>query len=162
MRQQKLLLVVMLGHNTLTQLQDYIFRYHSNSYLGSLFYTALRCKKFFRIGPRGQNLVLGTISFGWSIIRLSQPLCQLKLKISLQNNNKLIWIICKQGHRKMQCLGNQFSGYGGQVPQIPHHQRPYINDVTQFGWFLTPSHITLLCMYLCHTRPTPARGPLFA
>ena len=47
----KKMLVVMLGQNTLNYLQDYIFLYHSNSNLGSLFYTALRCKKFFSIGP---------------------------------------------------------------------------------------------------------------
>ena len=48
----KLLLCVMLGHNTLIYLQDYIFLNHSNSNLGSLFYTSLRCTKFYRIGPR--------------------------------------------------------------------------------------------------------------
>ena len=41
----------MWGHNTLAYLQDNIFLNHSNSNLGSLFYTALRCKKFYRIGP---------------------------------------------------------------------------------------------------------------
>ena len=45
-------LTVMLGHNNLTYFQDYIFLSHSNSNLGSLFYTAQRCKKFYRIGPR--------------------------------------------------------------------------------------------------------------
>ena len=51
MRQHKILLVVILGHNTLTYLQDCIFLYYSNSNLGSLFYTTLRCKNFYRIGP---------------------------------------------------------------------------------------------------------------
>ena len=52
MHYHQLLLVVKLGHNTLTYMQDYIFLNHSTSNLGSLFYTAIRCKKFYRIGPQ--------------------------------------------------------------------------------------------------------------
>ena len=46
----------MLGHNTLTYLLDYIFLNHSNSNLGSLFYTALRRKKFYMIGSWSPNI----------------------------------------------------------------------------------------------------------
>ena len=53
----------MLGQNTLTYLRDYIFRNHSNSNIGSLFYTALRCKFFYTIGPC-QNCRNGFVSFG--------------------------------------------------------------------------------------------------
>ena len=41
----------MLGHYTLTYLCDYIFLYRWISNLGTLFYTALRCEKCYRIGP---------------------------------------------------------------------------------------------------------------
>ena len=41
----------MLGDYTLTYSKAYIFIHGWNGNLGSLFYTALGCKKFYRIGP---------------------------------------------------------------------------------------------------------------
>ena len=45
----KLLFVIMLGHPN--KLKAYIFIQGWNGNLGILFYTALRCKKFYKIGP---------------------------------------------------------------------------------------------------------------
>ena len=44
--------MIILGHYTLTYLKAYIFIQGWNGNLGTLFYTTLRCKKFYRIGPR--------------------------------------------------------------------------------------------------------------
>ena len=41
----------MLGHYTLTYSLDCIFIFHWLGNLGTLFYTTLGCKKFYRIGP---------------------------------------------------------------------------------------------------------------
>ena len=47
----KFLFVIMSGYCYLTYLEDGIFIYFWIGNLGTLFYTALQCKKFYRIGP---------------------------------------------------------------------------------------------------------------